>query len=61
MPNINEKTIESINFSQLNLELDETLSMKQFIHVYDNDLSTMTNNNSEKLINDNEQTDSIQT
>jgi len=61
MPDINAKTIESIDFTQLTLELDETLPVKQFIRIYDNDLSTTTTNLSEKLINDNEQTDSIQT
>ena len=35
MPDINEKIIESINFAQLTLELDETFPTKQFIRVYD--------------------------
>jgi hypothetical protein len=61
MPDIDEETIESINFVRLTLELDETFPMKQLIRICDNDLSTMTTNDSEKLVNDNEQRDSIQT
>jgi len=35
MPDVNEKLIESIQFSQLILELDESFSTKQFIRVCD--------------------------
>ncbi len=61
IPDIDEKTIESIDFAKLTLELDEKFPMKQFIRVHDNDLSTKTKNLLEKFIIDNEQTDSIQT
>jgi hypothetical protein len=61
MPDINEKTIESINFAQLILELDETFPMKQFIRICDQELSAMATDVSEKLTTNNKQTDSIQT
>jgi hypothetical protein len=61
MPDIDEKTVEAIDFTRLKLELNQTFPIKQLIRVYDDDLSTTTNNLPEKLINDNEQTDSIQT
>ncbi|CAF4669362.1 unnamed protein product, partial [Rotaria socialis] len=41
IPDIDEKVIESMNFSQLSLELDEACSRKQFIRVYDTDVSPM--------------------
>jgi hypothetical protein len=56
MPDVNEKLIELIKFSQLILELDESVLTKQFIHVYDYQEST---NKNEKPINNNEQTDCI--
>jgi len=61
IPDVNEKIIESMNFAQLSLILDETLLKKEFIRVYDNDLSTMTKNVSEKLTTDNEQTECVKT
>jgi hypothetical protein len=53
MPDVNEKLIESIQFKQLSLELDETFSTKQFIRVFDKTETTdknedQTNNNNEK-------------
>ncbi|CAF2367737.1 unnamed protein product [Rotaria sp. Silwood2] len=61
IPDVHEETIESIHFSQLSLELDEKFPMKQFIHIYDNDIPTTTTNNFEKSTNDNEQTECIKT
>ncbi|CAF0790988.1 unnamed protein product [Rotaria sordida] len=62
IPDVNEDIIESIDFTQLSLELDETFPMKQFIRVYDNDISsTMTTDSFEKSTNNNEQTECIQT
>jgi hypothetical protein len=70
MPDVNEKTIQSINFAQLSLALNETFSMKPFIRVYDNDdddeeeeeeISTMKTNGIDKLTTDTQQTDSVQT
>ena len=55
MPDVNEKLIESIQFKQLSLELDETFSTKQFIRVFDktetadkNEDRTNNNNNEKK-------------
>ncbi|CAF0839211.1 unnamed protein product [Rotaria sp. Silwood1] len=61
IPDVHEETIESIDFAQLSLELDETFPLKQFIRVYDDDVSTMTTNTSEKSTNDNEQAECIRT
>jgi hypothetical protein len=54
MPNVNEKLIELIQFSQLILELDESFLKKQFIRVSDYQETT---NQNESTTNDNEQTD----
>ncbi len=61
MPDINEKTVESIDFARLKLVLDQTFPMKQLIRIYDHDLSTTTTNVPEILINNDQKTDSIQT
>ncbi|CAF1336552.1 unnamed protein product [Rotaria sordida] len=52
IPDINEKLIEFIQFTQLTLEVDETFSTKQFIRVYDYQ-------ENKKSTNQNEQTDCI--
>jgi hypothetical protein len=57
MPDVNEKLIDLIQFSKLILELDESFSTKQFIHVYDQKETTEKNN--ENLIHDQEQTDCV--
>jgi hypothetical protein len=54
MPDVNEKLLELIKFSELILELDESFSTKQFIRVCDYQEPT---NKNENKINDNEQTD----
>ncbi|CAF3445314.1 unnamed protein product [Rotaria sp. Silwood1] len=57
MPDINEKLLESIQFIQLTLEVDETFSTKQFIRVHD--YQEPCNQENEKLSNQIEQTDCI--
>ena len=54
MPDVNEKSVESIQFAQLLLELDETFSTKQFIRVCD---YQETIDKNENRTNNNEQTD----
>ncbi|CAF0790034.1 unnamed protein product [Adineta steineri] len=61
IPDVNEKLIESMNFKELSLIVDDTFLKKPFIRVYDKDLSTMTKDISEKLTTDNEQTNCIKT
>ncbi|MCC7160047.1 MAG: hypothetical protein IT281_11015 [Ignavibacteria bacterium] len=61
IPDIDEKVIESMDFSQLSLELDETFSRKQLIHVYDTDVSTMKTTSFDEATNNSEQPDCIET
>jgi len=56
MPDINEKLIELIQFSQLILELDESFSTKQFIRMTDMDETSKDTSN---LVSDHEQTDCV--
>ncbi|UJR30216.1 hypothetical protein I4U23_017754 [Adineta vaga] len=48
MPDVNEKLIESIQFTQLSLELDETYTNKQLIRVFDAQEITKKNDNNEQ-------------
>jgi hypothetical protein len=48
-PDVNEKMIELIQFAQLILELDETLSTKQFIRVCDDQETMKKTDNNEKI------------
>ncbi|CAF1385658.1 unnamed protein product [Rotaria sordida] len=56
MPDVDEKLIELIQFSQLKLEFDELLPTKKFIHLSD---FQEINNKDDKSINNNEENDCI--
>lgn len=56
MPDINEKLIELIEFSQLILELDESFSTKQFIRIGDFE---ETSKDTASLVSDHEHTDCV--
>ncbi|CAF3816901.1 unnamed protein product [Rotaria sp. Silwood1] len=56
IPDVDEKLIELIQFSQLKLEFDELLPTKKFIHLSD---FQEINNKDDKSINNNEENDCI--